>query len=173
MWILVSFITTQKVCFICIYLSIYILEPYSIDRFYWSAYYMVAAYNKTQCGRGKFDKEKANVSFFLLVKLLHMYIYHLVRPYISMSILDVLLYCSGVSPGACMLVFVQGSSSTADLFPSSHSYSSHPYTWPQNPRQFFFLPQKFCGNSAKLLRRSFVISMGVQGCLLFVFLLWY
>ena len=36
---------------------------------------------------------------------------------------------------------------------------------------FVFLPQKFCGNSAKLLRKSFVLSMGVQGCLLFVFLL--
>ena len=32
---------------------------------------------------------------------------------------------------------------------------------------FFFLPQKICGNSAKLLWKSFVISMGVQGCLLF------
>ena len=37
------------------------------------------------------------------------------------------------------------------------------------PKQvlFFFLPQKFCGNSAKLLRKSFVFSMDVQGCLLF------
>ena len=40
---------------------------------------------------------------------------------------------------------------------------------PPKPKQvlFFFLPQKFCGNSAKLLRKSFVISLGVQGCLLF------
>ena len=42
---------------------------------------------------------------------------------------------------------------------------------PQTQASFvFFLPQKFCGNSSKLLRKSFV-SMGVQGCLLFLFLL--
>ena len=38
---------------------------------------------------------------------------------------------------------------------------------PQNPSKFFFLPQKFCGNVAGIPRKNFV-SMGVQGCLLFV-----
>ena len=47
-------------------------------------------------------------------------------------------------------------------------------SWPQNLSKIcFFLPQKFCGNSAKLWRKSFIISVGVQGCLLFVFLLRY
>ena len=34
---------------------------------------------------------------------------------------------------------------------------------------FFFLPQKLCGNPAGVPRKSFVILMGIQGCLLFVF----
>ena len=37
----------------------------------------------------------------------------------------------------------------------------------------FSLPQKFCGNPAGVPRKSFVILMGVYGCLLFVFLLCY
>ena len=43
-------------------------------------------------------------------------------------------------------------------------------TRPQNRSKFFF-PQKFCGNPAGIPRKSIVILMGIQGCLLFVFLL--
>ena len=58
------------------------------------------------------------------------------------------------------------------LFSYFYSFLSLFLTSKPKQNLFFFLPQKFCGNSVKLLRKSSVISMGVQGCLLFVFLLY-
>ena len=40
------------------------------------------------------------------------------------------------------------------------------YTDLKTEASFFFLPQKFCGNYAKLLWKSFVISMGFQSLFL-------
>ena len=68
-----------------------------------------------------------------------------------------------------LIITLQGFKPKRRLIKKGFEQSFLLFSQTPKPKQvLFFLP--FCGNSAKLLPKSFVISMGVQGCLLF--LLW-